>query len=32
MGSETLIKHAQNLKLVAELNSTPGDSPLSVNN
>ena len=32
MGSETPIKHAQDLKLMAELNSTPGDSPRSVNN
>ena len=31
-GSETPIKHAQNLKLIAELNSTHGDGPTSVNN
>ena len=29
--SETPIKHAQNLKLMAEVNSMLGDSPISVN-
>ena len=31
-GSETPIKHAQILKLMAELNCTPRDDPTSVNN
>ena len=30
--SETPIKHGQNLKLMAELNSTSEDGPISVNN